>query len=91
VIQRPSPQVMIQVVRDTDPELNLIGKTIDEAEFEIDKFLDRAFVSRLSEVTIIHGFGTGRLKSFVSRFLSSHPQVESYRVEGGVTRAQLKT
>ena len=79
------------MVRDTDPELNLVGKTLEEAEAEIDKFLDRAFVSRLPEVTIIHGFGTGRLKSFVSRFLSSHPQVESFQVEGGVTRAQLKT
>lgn len=91
VTERPNPQVLIHVVRDTDPELNLVGKTVDEAEAEIDKFLDRAFVSRLSEVTIIHGFGTGKLKSFVSRFLSSHPQVESYQVEGGVTRAQLKT
>ncbi len=91
VLERPSPQVTLQVVRDTDPELNLVGKTLEEAEAEIDKFLDRAFVSRLPEVTIIHGFGTGRLKSFVSRFLSSHPQVESFQVEGGVTRAQLKT
>ncbi len=91
VVERPSSQVTIHIVRNTDPELNLVGKTVDEAEAEIDKFLDRAFVSRLSEVTIIHGFGTGKLKSFVSRFLSSHPQVESYQVEGGVTRAQLKT
>ncbi len=91
VVERPTPRVTIQVIRDSDPELNLIGKTIEEAEFELDKFLDRAFVSRLSEVTIIHGFGTGKLKGFVSRFLSTHPQVESSRVEGGVTRAQLKT
>ena len=91
VVERPSPQVTIQIVRDTDPELNLVGRTIDEADAEIDKFLDRAFVSKLSEVTIIHGFGTGRLKGFVSRVLGSHPHVASFQVEGGVTRAQLKS
>lgn len=89
--EKPAPDVTIRVVQSTDPELTLIGMTVDEAEDSLDKYLDRAFVSRLPEVSIIHGFGTGRLKRSVSEFLARHPQVESFEVEGGVTRVILKS
>jgi DNA mismatch repair protein MutS2 len=89
-VQQPSPQITVRVVEDTDPELNLIGKTVEEASFELDKYLDRAFVSRLPEVRIVHGFGTGRLRAFVEAFLAKHCHVLSFEVEGGSTRVKLK-
>ncbi len=89
-VLKPAPQVTVRVVEDTDPELNLIGKTVEEASFELDKYLDRAFVSCLPEVRIVHGFGTGRLRSFVEGFLSKHCHVSSFEVEGGSTRVHLK-
>jgi DNA mismatch repair protein MutS2 len=89
-VLKPSPQVTVRIVEDTDPELNLIGKTVEEASYELDKYLDRAFVSRLPEVLIVHGFGTGRLRNFVAAFLSKHCHVSSFEVEGGATRVHLK-
>ncbi len=59
-------------------ELNLIGKTVTEAEDEIDKFLDEAFMQSLGTIRVIHGFGTGALKNFVHHFLKNHPHVESF-------------
>jgi DNA mismatch repair protein MutS2 len=90
VVKRPSPSVRFEVVEDTDPELNLIGCTVDDALDQLDKFLDRAFLSQLHEVRIIHGFGTGRLKNAVSTFLRDHSQVVKFKVEGGATLAVLR-
>ena len=89
-VRQPSPQITVRVVEDTDPELNLIGRTVEEASFELDKYLDRAFVSKLPEVRIVHGFGTGRLRAFVEAFLAKHCHVSSFEVEGGSTRVKLK-
>ena len=90
VVEHPSREVTIHVVQSTDPELNLVGKTAEEAVIALDKYLDRAFVSRLREVRIIHGFGTGRLKAAVGDFLRDHTHVEKFVVEGGVTRVTLR-
>jgi DNA mismatch repair protein MutS2 len=90
VTLRPANHVQVRVVEDTNPELNLIGKTVEEALASADKFLDRAFVSQLREVRIVHGFGTGRLKRSLSDFLGSHPHVAQHQVEGGATRVFLK-
>ena len=59
-------------------ELNLIGQTTLEAETEVDKFLDDSYVSKLQKVRIIHGFGTGALKTAVHKFLKGHPHVSSF-------------
>lgn len=59
-------------------ELNLIGKTTDEAVDLADKFLDEAFLNGLSEVRIIHGHGTGALRKAVAEFLKDHPHVARY-------------
>lgn len=59
-------------------ELNLIGKTTDEAVDLADKFLDEAFLSGLSEVRIIHGHGTGALRKAVAEFLRDHPHVARF-------------
>ena len=58
---------------DINAELNLIGHTTSDAEYEIDRFLDEAYLAALPRVRIIHGFGTGALKNFVHHFLKGHP------------------
>ncbi len=81
---------------DTAAELNLIGKTTADAEYEIDRFLDEAYMSSLPQVRIIHGFGTGALKNYVHHFLKGHPHVEKFGFApanqggNGATIAELK-
>ena len=64
------------------PELNLIGKTVDEAIFELDKYLDDAYLAHMTTVTIIHGRGTGALRKGVHDYLKKSKYVKSYRVGG---------
>lgn len=68
-------------------ELNLIGKTVDEALPDLDKYLDDAYLAHLPQVTIIHGRGTGALKNAVHSFLKKSKYVSEYRLgafgEGG--------
>jgi DNA mismatch repair protein MutS2 len=59
-------------------ELNLIGKTTDEAVDLTDKFLDAAFLNGLTEVRIIHGHGTGALRKALTEFLREHPHVAKF-------------
>lgn len=60
-------------------ELNLIGKTVDEALFELDKYLDDAYLARLPQVSIIHGKGTGTLRNAIQSHLKKCSYVKSYR------------
>ncbi len=62
------------------PELNLIGKRVDEALTLLDKYLDDAYLSHLAQVTIIHGRGTGALKNAVHSHLKHVSYVKSYRI-----------
>jgi DNA mismatch repair protein MutS2 len=68
-------------------EINLIGRTVDEAEQELEKYLDRAFLAGLPRVRIIHGHGAGILRRGVREFLKGHPHVatiaEAPQNEGG--------
>ncbi len=81
---------------DAAAELNLIGKTTSEAEYEIDRFLDEAYMASLPRVRIIHGFGTGALKNFVHHFLKGHEHIEKFGFApsdqggNGATIAELK-
>jgi DNA mismatch repair protein MutS2 len=63
---------------DVPSELNLIGKTTAEAEYELDRFIDEAYIGSLPRVRIIHGFGTGALKNYVHHFLKNHDLVERF-------------
>lgn len=64
------------------PEINLIGKTVDEALALLDKYLDDAYLSHIPKVTIIHGRGTGALRNAVHGFLKKSKYVKSYRIGG---------
>lgn len=60
-------------------ELDIRGKTVDEGLALLDKYLDDAFLSSLSQVRIIHGKGTGALRAAVKDYLSTHPFVKEFR------------
>lgn len=75
---------------------DLRGKTVDEALMELDMFIDSAVMSGINEFTVIHGKGTGALRSAVQTHLRSHPQIRTFRLgvygegENGVTIVTLK-
>lgn len=77
-------------------EINVIGQTVDEAIFVVDKFLDDASLAGLKAVRIVHGKGTGKLRKGIHEFLSNHPHVSSFRLgtfgegEMGVTIVEIK-
>jgi DNA mismatch repair protein MutS2 len=78
-------------------EVNIIGKTSDEAEVEVERFIDACALADVTRVRIVHGHGMGILKKMVQQLLSKHPHVESYGPaspgEGGTgaTIAELKS
>ena len=78
------------------PDINLIGKTVDEALMDLDKYLDDAYLAHLPQVTVIHGRGTGALKNAIHSHLKKLKYVKSYRVGGfgegdhGVTIVEFK-
>jgi DNA mismatch repair protein MutS2 len=79
--QRASRGTELNLRTETDDpraEINLIGRTTDEAVDEADKFLDEAFLNSLSHVRIIHGHGTGALRRAIADFLRNHPHVARF-------------
>ena len=77
-------------------ELDLRGKLVDEAVMEIDRFIDESSILGISEFSVIHGKGTGALRTGVQNYLRSNPRVKSYRIgaygegDAGVTVVTLK-
>lgn len=77
-------------------EINLLGKTVDEAIAELDKYLDDAYLAHIPSVRIVHGKGTGALRKGVHNFLRRHKYVSSYRLgefgegDAGVTIVEFK-
>ncbi len=78
------------------PEINLLGKTVDEALAELDKYLDDAYLSHLSSVRIVHGKGTGALRKAVQGHLKKVKYIQSFRQgehgegDAGVTIATFR-
>lgn len=81
---------------DVKTEIDMRGETVDEALFELGLFIDRCVLNNIEEIRIIHGKGTGALRSAVTDYLKTHPNVSEYRLgrygegENGVTIAKLK-
>jgi DNA mismatch repair protein MutS2 len=81
---------------DVKTEVDLRGETVDEAIGELSLFIDRCVLNNIEEIRIIHGKGTGALRSAVTDYLKSHPNISEYRLgkygegENGVTIAKLK-
>ena len=77
-------------------EINLLGKTTDEALVELDKYLDDAYLAHLPSVRIVHGKGTGALRKAVHQYLRRQKRVASFRLgefgegDSGVTIAEFK-
>ena len=78
-------------------EINVIGRTVDEAEGELDKFLDHAVLAEVQRVRVIHGHGSNALRRGLWRMFANHVHVEKYyQAEaqeggGGATIVELKT
>ena len=77
-------------------EINLLGKTVDEALAELDKYLDDAYLSHMPSVRVVHGKGTGALRKAVQNYLRRQKHVASYRLgefgegDAGVTIVTFK-
>lgn len=77
-------------------ELDLRGQTVEEAIMELDMFVNKSLLSNVSQVTIIHGKGTGALRAAVHKYLRQCKQVKSFRLgvygegETGVTIVEFK-
>jgi len=80
----------------TPSEINVIGRTVDEASREVEKFVDRAFLAGLPRVRVVHGSGMGILRKALRQMLQQHPHVESVAEAlqneggGGATLVQLR-
>jgi DNA mismatch repair protein MutS2 len=97
--EKPSGQSsrsMLHAPADVPAEINVIGRTAEEARALVDKFLDQAYVARRFRLRIVHGHGKGILKKSLQEMFSSHPHVEKFYAappeEGGTgaTIVELK-
>ena len=107
IIEEPSPYAQKKFSRTSkgkiamgkslsvSPEINLLGKTVDEAVSELDKYLDDALLSHLNTVRVVHGKGTGALRKGIHEYLRRQKHVKSYHLaefgegDAGVTIVEL--
>ena len=77
-------------------EINLLGKTVDEAVAELDKYLDDAYLSHLPSVRVVHGKGTGALRKGIHNYLRRQKHVADFHLaefgegDAGVTIVTFK-
>lgn len=89
-------KIKTRKVTSVSPEINLLGKTVDEALFTLDKYLDDAYLAHLASVRIVHGKGTGALRNAVQSKLKKTKYIDSFRPgafgegDAGVTIATFK-
>lgn len=95
--KKPKSSTKVSIgMRAVETECDVRGTTLDEALLAVDMFLDGAIINRLHEVNIIHGKGTGVLRSGIHKHLKKHPAVKEFRLgrygegEDGVTIVTLK-
>jgi len=96
-MQERGTEVKLKGSRESaDAELNLIGRTTDDARDEVDRFLDEAFLHGHTHVRVIHGHGTGALRRAVAELLRHHPHVARFDLApenqggAGATLVELK-
>ena len=95
-LSKKSHQKSLSKASSISMEINLLGKMVDEAIAELDKYLDDAYLSHLSSVRIVHGKGTGALRNAVHNYLKNVSYVSSYRLaeygegDAGVTIVEFK-
>jgi len=83
-------------LREVKMEIDLRGETVEDALLLVDKYLDDAALAHLESVTIIHGKGTGALRSAITDMLRHHPHARTFRAgkygegESGVTVVEIK-
>ena len=86
-VSKKSKVIMESKARNIKTEIDLRGRNVDEAIYEIEKYLDDSYIAGLKEVNLIHGKGTGVLGEGIRDYLKNHNLVKSYRYgkhnEGG--------
>ncbi|MCQ2522522.1 MAG: endonuclease MutS2 [Lachnospiraceae bacterium] len=88
-------KVNISKASNVSAEINVLGLTVDEAVIRVDKFLDDAYLCHLNPVRVVHGKGTGALRSGIHAFLNRCPYVAEYHLaapgegDAGVTIVEL--
>lgn len=96
VSQRSVYRTTSRADADVTTELDLRGQTVDEALMNLGLFIDKCVLNNIPEIRIIHGKGTGALRSAVTHELRHHPNIKAFRLgvygegENGVTIAELK-
>ena len=91
-----SGKIKMQKSASIKPEINLLGRTVDEALAELDKYLDDAYLSHLPSVRVVHGKGTGALRKGVHNYLKKLKYVSSFQLgefgegDAGVTIVTFK-
>lgn len=94
--ERKKSNVSVQANRIKSTEVNVIGKRVAEALIEVDRYLDSAVASNVESVRIVHGMGTGRLRTAIHDHLKQNKHVQSYKLApqnqggSGATIVRLK-
>lgn len=95
-VYKPSHSTQSVSPKKATLEIDLRGQNVEEATMELDRFIDDAILNAINEITVIHGKGTGVLRTGIQKHLRSHASVRTYRLgvfgegENGVTIVQLK-
>jgi DNA mismatch repair protein MutS2 len=92
-----SAKVSLSQDRGSALSIDLRGSMVDDACLELDRFIDNALITGVHEFYVVHGKGTGALRTGVQQYLKNHPRVKTYRIgaygegDAGVTVVTLKS
>jgi DNA mismatch repair protein MutS2 len=95
--QQTTAKVSIEQDRGSALSIDLRGSMVDDACLELDRFIDNALITGVHEFFVVHGKGTGALRTGVQQYLRKHPRVKTYRIgqygegDAGVTVVTLKS
>jgi len=95
--QQTTAKVSISQDRGNALSVDLRGSMVDDACMELDRFIDNALITGVHEFYVVHGKGTGALRTGVQQYLKNHPRVKTFRIgaygegDAGVTVVTLKS